>query len=193
MTEFNSVDELAKSFFNNSQYGFDEWVVIKISEIEIEKKTLITLANPIDNELKQVVINKCQHDEIDSFRNSYRKHYLKQLEDRFGFYLPLKNSGDVEYETFDLFNQYWIENEGHNILPFNIPLLFDFPNNLQYAEAVQDNNITVNYQRLIAIVAQPRKKRIKTLFIKNVKENDIASIKNLILNKANEVSGELFK
>jgi hypothetical protein len=193
MTEFNSVDELAKIFFTINQYGFDDWVVIKISEIESEKKTLVTLANPISNDLEQVVISNYKHQEIESFRNSYRKHYLKQLEDRFGFYLPFKNSGDVEYETFDLFKQYWIEEEGKNYLPFNIPLLFDFPNNLQYAEALQDKTIAVNYQRLIALVAQPRKKRIKTLFIKNVKEEDIESIRLLILQKANDVSEELFK
>lgn len=192
MKEYESIDEIAKVFFTTNQYGFDDWVVVKITELKTENIVLITLANPISNDIKQVGIKHYSDVEIENFRNTYRQHYIDQLGSRFGFFIPDINTGDVEYDNFDLFKHYWIENDSYNVIPYNIPLLFDFPNNVEYAEAVQDGMINVNYQRLIAIVAQPRKKRIKTLFIKNVTEKEIDTIKSTLIAKTNEVKDRLF-
>ena len=96
------------------------------------------------------------------------------------------------YENFDMFKKYWIEDDGKSFLPFNIPLLYDFPSELQFKEALQDEAMGLSFQRLIVTVAQPRKRRIKTLFIKNVSDADFESIQDTVLSSVNSSLNEMF-
>ena len=191
ITHYDTLSELVRVYFTPNHFGFDDWTVIKASLLEESSTLLVSLANPLQNEFRQVAVIGVTKQEHQAFKASYRTHYLSQLPHRFGFFLPGKRTGDVEYESFELFYRYWVEANGKNIVPFNIPLLVDFPSDLEYAEAKSDESIAVNYQRLLIIMAQPRKRQIKTIFIQNVQESDFDDIKETLITKVTEAAQEL--
>ena len=192
MKTFQSFDDLIAAYFVPNQFGFDNWTVIKMTYLKEESASVVTLANPLVNEFLKVAVRCDSVADFESFRKDYRLHYHSQFDHRFGFFLPEARTGDVEYESFELFSKYWIESEGRTVLPYNIPLLVDFPSNLEYAEAKEDGTMAVNYQRLLMVVAQPRKRAIKRLFIRGVDETNLPEVQQFIKAKVQQNLESIF-
>lgn len=194
MEILESVEDFRKKYLSEkTSYGFNRWTVVwcyQVAEKDLAKlpdklrKTqtrpyIVTLADP----LKLQTVTVCV---VDSKKNyeSFKKLSLEQftldLDKRLQGINPAKEHGFFEYESWNDFREDWLVRDGKLLIPYIFPLLFDFPDNLQFIDWQNTGACKISYQRCIVTVYLRKKNVFHDLFIKNVNEHDIKQYMQLV-------------
>lgn len=176
-------------------HGFHDWQVVQIihtgDERYAEQKAegqdelgfqplSITMANPLTQATKRVLIKDVNDKLAQDFSDYCRKLYINELEGRF-----VNSRNDVfhaftEYDSWEEFHDVWLEREGKSVFMHNIPLLFDHTSKIDYWTRKQTGQEVMPYQRLLITTYFTGKDRFFDFFIKNVDDAELERIKLLI-------------
>ncbi len=168
----------------------DAWVVAnvlssnKIAPALGFAPTLVTLADGFNRQSKEVIIKSSNDSHINDFKRQCEQRYLDQFSKRIGLFHPTKNKGTASYDTVDLFVKDWVTTpQGKDVIAYNLPVLVDHADNLEYWTLSQKGGDVVGNQRLIVTVFQFRTSTFHDLFVFGVDDAERSRLELLYKSK----------
>lgn len=198
METFNSFTDFWRSMQQASKHGFDRWVIAHFTHTSDEtyaeavahgtdtlgfQPLLLTLADPVAQQTKEVVIKNVTDSALSEIKQHYSDRFIRQLPRRFGLFAADKNQADAIYASWRDLEAEWFMRDGQSVLDLNLPLLFDHVSNTQYWAWQQKGYEPCDTQRLIITVFQYRTGRFADLFITDVDDNEMQRIAMLLQSK----------
>jgi hypothetical protein len=175
MQIFQNLQDLWQAYFvqvaptNNT----DTWAIVYIAHDN--HKLFISLANPYKDQWQEIYVSYITHNDVITFITHYKKRFLQQLPQRFGFFRPEVNTVLTEYPDWQTFYKAWLDDDSQ-LLQANMPLLFDYPSADEYWAMQLKQADCAGYRRLLIVLYQYRKQQFQKVFIKSVDDATYAMI-----------------
>ncbi|TAH34838.1 hypothetical protein EYC59_02885 [Candidatus Saccharibacteria bacterium] len=209
METYDSLDQFWQDYFGGPlpKTGFDTWTLAKsihttdthYRELQARsadnlgyQPTMLTLANPLTQSSREIIIRNVQTAGYEQFRTFYRQRFIAQLPQRFGLFQPEKTQADAVYDNWEAFASEWFERDGASLLAYNLPILFDHVSDARYWAWQQKQFDPCGTQRLIVTVFQYRTGRFAEVFIPGVNDAEMSRIQLLSQSRLALQAEELF-
>lgn len=200
MKIYDSFDTVINDYFILAPQaaGFDTWTIAKFIHTSDDayrqlvsagkdtlgyQPTMLTLADPLNQQKDEVIIRNLPTASYAAVRQQYTHRFVEQLPGRFGLFYSDKKQADAIFTSWEEFARDWLERGGQNLLPYNLPLLFDHVSDAEYWGWQQKGFDPCGTQRLIITVFQYRTGRFADVFITGVSDAEMARIRMLVMSR----------
>lgn len=185
MQKLSNLSQLWQQFFISTPQtaGTDSWSITFIARDKTD--VLISLANPFTEENEEVFVADVSDNDLQTFTEHYKARFSKVFQERFGFFRPEVDNVLTEYPDWRTFYDTWINNDP-TLLQANMPLMFDYPSADEYRAMQLKGSDFAGYRRLMVVIYQYRKQQFHRIFIKEVDEQQYASIQQQMIQLVND-------
>lgn len=188
MQIYDSFQEINNTYLTEiNSFGFLKWTIVWIEKLKEEDRSnlpqelqskpqlpiFITIADPLHKESRTLCLNTTSPTDADEIATHYMNQLLMDYPNRVKGIAPVKIDGFFEYENWSELKEDWLMHRGNLQIPYNFPLLFDLPGELEFIEWQKRNMLKLPYKRLLVTFYQYKTGKFFDLFVKNADQHDV--------------------
>lgn len=179
VNEFGFVDKQAVKFVHTPDQDYVKQQASGEDNLGFQP-LLIRFANPFTQQTSQIVIKGVNDQIASQVKHFFAGNYADTFEKRFGGFMPDVFDAFTEYDTWEAFDNSWLNREGSSVMHINMPLLFDHISDIDHWTRKQTGEKTLKYQRLLVTTYFTSENKFFRFFIKDVDDAEFERIKLLV-------------